>query len=138
MIAAIHSCKDVPKELLILTAALKRKRYGSISGIAREMGRPYTTVYGWLTRMHERGLDGRVDRTSPNRKKILDVDACRLILEWVSGSPQDYNFESGIWQTSMLISMIRDRMGINIHPRTLRRALRHVGRDLKNDPDKNL
>lgn len=96
MIAAIHSCKEIPKELLILTIALKRKRHGSVSGIARDMGRPYATVYGWLLRMHERGLDGRIDRASPNRKKILDGDACRFILEWVSGSPQDYNFESGI------------------------------------------
>lgn len=46
MIAAIPSCKDIPKELLILTATLKRKRCGSISGIARSMGRPYATVYG--------------------------------------------------------------------------------------------
>lgn len=90
------------------------------------MGRPYATVYGWLLRIHERGLNGRVDRTSPNRKKILDRDACRLILEWISGSPQDYNFGSGIWQTSMIISMIRDRMGINVHSRTLRRGLQHV------------
>ncbi len=127
MIAAIPSCKKIPKELLILTAALKRKRYGSISGIAKEMGRPYATVYGWLLRMHERGLDGRIDRASPNRKRILDEDTYRLILEWVCGSPQDYNFESGIWQTSMIISMIRDRMGINIHPRTLRRTLRRAG-----------
>ncbi len=123
MIAAIPSCKDMPKELLILTVALKRKRHRSISGIYREMGRPYATVYGWLLRMHERGPYGRIDRTSPNRKKILDEDTCRLILEWVSASPQDYKFESGIWQASMIISMIRDKMGINIHPRTLRWTL---------------
>ena len=36
MIAAIPSCKKIPKELLILTAALKRKRHGSISGIYRD------------------------------------------------------------------------------------------------------
>lgn len=35
MIATIHSCKEIPKELFMLTTALKRKRYGSISGIAR-------------------------------------------------------------------------------------------------------
>ncbi len=127
MIAAIPSCKDIPKELLILTAALKRKRCGSISRIARSMGRPYATVYGWLLRVHERGLDGRVDRVSLNRKRILDEGTCKLILEWVSESPQDYKFESGIWQASMIISMIRDKLGINIHPRTLRRALRRAG-----------
>ena len=36
VIPAIYSCKKIPKELFILTAALKRKRYGSISGIAVE------------------------------------------------------------------------------------------------------
>lgn len=127
MISAIPSCKEIPKEMLILTAALKRKRHGSISGIARDMGRPYATVYGWLLRVHERGLDGRTDRTSPNRKRILDEGACRLILEWVSGSPLDYNFESGAWQVSMIIRMIRDTMGMNVQPRTLRRALRRAG-----------
>ncbi|MYB29797.1 MAG: helix-turn-helix domain-containing protein [Cenarchaeum sp. SB0663_bin_5] len=87
MITAIPSCKEIPKELLILTTVLKRKRCGSISGIARDVGRPYATVYGWLLRVYERGLDGRVDKPSPNRKRILDEDAYRLILEWVSGSP---------------------------------------------------
>lgn len=57
MVTAIPSCKKIPKELLILTAILKRKR--SISGIARDMGRPDATVYGWLLRVHGRGLDGR-------------------------------------------------------------------------------
>ena len=32
-------------------------------------------------RVHERGLDGRVDRVSLNRKRILDEDTCQLILE---------------------------------------------------------
>ena len=60
-----------PKEL-ILTAVLKRKRCESISGMARDMGRPYATVYGWLMRVHRRGLDGRIDGAAPGKKMFLD------------------------------------------------------------------
>ena len=95
MVAAIPSCKKIPKEMLILTAILKRKRCRSVSGIARDLGRPYATIYGWLLRVHIYGLDGRIDRTAPSRKRVLDRGACRMILEWVSGCPQDYKFESG-------------------------------------------
>ena len=127
MIAAIPSCKKIPKELLILTAILKRKRCRSISGIARDMSRPYATIYGWLLRVHGRGLDGRIDRTAPGRKRILDRNACQMILEWVSGCPQDYGFESGTWQMSIIIKMIRDKMGMDVIPRTIRRVLRRMG-----------
>ena len=68
-------------------------------------------------------MDGRA---SPNRKRILGEDACQFILEWVSIYPQDYKFESCIWQMLMIISMIRDKLGISVQPRTLRRALRRA------------
>ena len=34
--------------------------------------RPYSTVRGWLVRMMRRGLGGRFDLKSTERKKILD------------------------------------------------------------------
>ena len=95
IITAIPNCKKIPKELLTLTATLKRKRFGSISGIARDMGRVHTPVYDWLLCVHIYGLDGRIYRTAPGRKRIPYRDACRIILEWISIYPQDYKFESG-------------------------------------------
>ena len=57
MIAAIPSCQNIPKELLILSAILKR--CSGISAIPRDLSRPYATIHGWLLRVHERGADGR-------------------------------------------------------------------------------
>lgn len=57
MIAAILSCQNIPKELLILSAILKR--CSGISAIPRDLSRPYATIHGWLLRVHERGADGR-------------------------------------------------------------------------------
>ncbi len=78
MVAAIPNCKEIYMELLILTAILKRKRCDSINRMAKDMGRPYATVYDWLLRVHGLGLDGKVDRVAPSRKRILDRDACRV------------------------------------------------------------
>lgn len=72
MVAAIPSSGAIPKELLpILTAALKRKRSESISGIAGDTSRPYAAVYGRLLRVHGREPDGRADRVAPYQRKLL-------------------------------------------------------------------
>ena len=55
--------------------------------VAREMMKPYSAVRDWLVRMACRGLDGRNDRKSTGRKRILGRDVLAQIRGWVGRDP---------------------------------------------------
>ncbi len=126
MHAELSGRKEVSKEALILAAAIKWREGLGVSEIARQLLQPYSTVYDWLVRLRDRGLEGISDRTAPNRKPILGEVACLVIGVWLSHTPQAYGFESGLWQASMLRKMILDRLGIDIRPRTLRGTMKRM------------
>ena len=76
----------------ILIACCKRKDGRGMRSIARELMRPYSTVRDWLVRITHRGLDGRFDRKSTGRRKILSPDILKKITEWTRWDPSRYGF----------------------------------------------
>ena len=57
-----------PKALMRLHACMWRKKEGSkIDEIATRLNKPPSTIYDWLVRMNEDGLEGRYDRKKPGR-----------------------------------------------------------------------
>ena len=124
--AELTGRKNVCKEIHILAAAIKWREDLGVSEIARQIMQPYSTVYDWLVRLRDRGLEGISDRTVSNRKPILGEVACLVIGVWLSHAPQAYGFESGLWQASMLRKMILNRLGIDIRPRTLRGTMKRM------------
>ena len=111
----------------ILIACCSRKDSMGIRSIARELMRPYSTVCDWLVRMTHRGLDGRLDRKSTGRKKILGPNILEKITEWTRMNPLKYGFESASWRLDMINEMIRREIGRHARPRTLRRILLRLG-----------
>ena len=140
MHAELTGRKNVGKEIHVLAAAIKWREELGVSEIARQIMQPYSTVYDWLVRLRDRGLEGISDRTVSNRKPILGEVACLVIGVWLSHTPQAYGFESGLWQASMLRKMIRDRLGVDIKPRTLRGTMKKMNysfRMLREAPHKS-
>ena len=111
----------------ILIACCKRKDGKGIRSITRELMRPYSTIRDWLIRITHRGLDGRFDRKSTGRKKILGPNILKKIMEWTCMDPSKYGFESASWHLDMVNEMIRREAGMHARPRTLRRILRRLG-----------
>ena len=111
----------------ILVACCKRKEGNGIWFIARELMRPYSTIRGWLVRMMRRGLGGRFDRKSTGRKKILNPQTLKKIMEWTRRDPSRYGFGPASWRLDMVNEMIRRETGRHARPRTLRRILRRLG-----------
>ena len=77
----------------ILVACCRYKEGNGIRSIARKLMRLYPRVRGWLVRMARRGLDGRLNRKSTGRKKILGSHILRKITEWTRMDPSGYGFE---------------------------------------------
>ena len=100
----------------ILVACCKRKEGKGIWSIARELMRPYSTVRGWLVRMMRRGLGGRFDRKSTGRKKILDPQTLKKIMEWTRWDPSRYGFEPASWHLDMVNEVLRRETGRHAKP----------------------
>ena len=77
--------------------------------------------------MARRGLDGRFDRKSTGRKRILDQNILKKIMKWTCMDPSKYGFESASWRLDMASEMIRREVGMHARPCTLRRILRYLG-----------
>ena len=69
MHAELSGRKEVSKEALILAAAIKWREGLGVSEIARQLLQPYSTVYDWLARLRDRGLEGISDRTAPTANR---------------------------------------------------------------------
>ena len=76
--------------------------------------------------MAHRGLDGRFDRKSTGRKRILGQNILKKMMEWTCMDPSRYGFEPASWWLDMVNEMIRMETGRHTRPRTLRRILRRL------------
>ena len=115
-----------PLAKLRLLACLLRKKGHSIRRICKEMVMPYSTVRDWLVRMQERGMGARFNRRHRDRKCKLPGSLFRTVRKWLNREPKKYGFESGSWQPSLILEMIRREFGIDCKMRTLRRKLHKI------------
>ena len=76
----------------ILVDCCRYKEGNGIRSIARELMRSYSMVRDWFVRMARRGLDGRLDRKSTGRKKILGQHILKKTMEWTRWDPSRYGF----------------------------------------------
>ncbi len=121
--------KDEPagKSKQVLEACRRRKEGQGIHSMAREMGMNYSTVQGWLARMHPGNLDRRFDRKSTGRRRVLPAAVLKYVEKLLDCSPQKYKFEAGSWQINMVMELIMKKFGMTCNSHTLKRAMRRMG-----------
>ncbi len=121
--------KDEPagKSKQVLEACRRRKEGQGIHSMAREMGMNYSTVQGWLARMHPGNLDRRFDRKSTGRRRVVPAAVLKYVEKLLDCSPQKYKFEAGSWQINMVMELVMKKFGMTFNPYTLKRAMRRMG-----------
>lgn len=100
------------KAVLVWLACLWRRDGRSGLKIARDLDRPTSTVYAWLSRMHLHGLGGRHDKPKPGRPRIISPDRHGEISGLVDGQPNGCGMKSSVWTCRLLLIMVTNVLGI--------------------------
>ena len=125
LLKKLSGSKNTAKQANIIRVVIKKRRGMNDYAIARELEMAYSTLRGWLVRIAERGLDGLYDIHISNNKYVLN-DACKQIRKLVSKSPTEFGYESALWTGSLIKDIILRKLGIDVNPRTLCKALRRL------------
>ncbi|KXA97722.1 hypothetical protein AKJ39_00105 [candidate division MSBL1 archaeon SCGC-AAA259J03] len=99
--------------------------------IARLLGTSRTSVWRWIKRFDESGIEGLWDEERPGRPSKLSELEKESLREDLKSSPKDFGYESEVWSTKMVLDHLREEYGIEYHPRYIQRFLRSLGFELK-------
>jgi transposase len=110
--------------------------------IAEIQGASDVTVYKWLDRFDEGGPEGLYDREREGRPPKLDEDAKAEIERVIEEPPTEEGYNATRWTAPRLARHLEKELGVEVHPETVRRALRRLQfswkrprRKLPPDPD---
>jgi len=100
------------------------------------------TVYKWLDRFDEGGPEGLYDQEREGRPPKLDEEAEEEIKRVIGEPPTEEGYNVSRWTAPRLARHLEKELGVEVHPETVRRALRRLQfswkrprRKLPPDPD---
>lgn len=99
------------------------------------------TVYKWIERFDEEGPSGLYDREREGRPPEIDEEAERELRRLLEQPPTDEGYDFTRWTCPRLAEYLKQALGVEVHPETVRQALRRLdfswkrpGRALPEDP----
>lgn len=95
--------------------------------IESKYGFPEQTVYDWLDRIEERGLDAAlVDDRPPGRAPTLAGERRRRFERAVRRPPEEAGFDAPAWTPALAGEFLRESFGVSFSRRHVRRLLAEV------------
>lgn len=83
-------------------------------------------VYKWIGRFDEEGPSGLYDRDREGRPPKIDEEAEAKIEELLESDPTEHGENASRWTTPRIVEYLRRDHGIDVHPDTVRDALRRL------------
>ncbi len=101
------------------------------------------TLYEWQSRFESGGVDALMTGQAPGRAPRLQDSQREELAKCISSSPEELGFDTGIWTSASIASLVQDKFGIEYSPSQIRRILRQLSfsyqvpktRLAKADPD---
>ena len=84
------------------------------------------TVYKWIDRFVAHGPDGLYDRERDGRRRKLGFDAESELERVLQQSPTEEDQGASRWTAPRLARHFEEELGVEVHPGTAGRALRHL------------
>ncbi|HLW02747.1 MAG TPA: helix-turn-helix domain-containing protein [Ktedonobacterales bacterium] len=94
--------------------------------VAAVLGCSLASVYNWAATWQQDGLAGLREAKHAGRTRTLDVQALRLLEQWLETDPQTLGEQTTGWTVPLLHTLLA-QAGYPISQRTLRRALHRLG-----------
>lgn len=96
--------------------------------VAATMGMHRKTVYGWLAKYREGGLEALAAKPVPGRTPKLSGEQMRQLYQIIAGSdPRQESFEFGLWTRSIIREVIRTRFKVALSEVSVGRLLKKLG-----------
>lgn len=81
------------------------------------------TVAEWVARHRSAGDAGLAPKPTPGRPRFLTPKQEGEVLGWLADPPTAHGFRTDLWTVRRVAELIRARMGVSVHPHTLREWL---------------
>lgn len=84
------------------------------------------TVYKWIGRFDEEGPSGLYDREREGRPPKVDQEAEEELRRVLAAAPTEEGYDFSNWTTPRLAEHLKQRLGVDVHPETVRQALHRL------------
>lgn len=96
--------------------------------VAGALGLHRKTVYGWLAKAREGGLEALRARPVPGRPPRLSAEQMRRVYTIVAGTePRQHAFDFGLWTRDIVREVVRREFGIGLSAVSVGRLLKNLG-----------
>ena len=83
------------------------------SDVMRSLGLCRTSIYPWLRRYNDKGLEALVEKIAQGREPKLTDKQQQQVKRWIVGKdPRQYGFDYGLWTRRIVQSLIERKFGI--------------------------
>jgi transposase len=83
------------------------------SEVIKSLGLGRASIYRWLNRYEDAGLEGLVERIARGPEPKLEEKQRQQVKRWILGKdPRQYGFDFGLWSRRIVQALIQDKLGV--------------------------
>ena len=83
------------------------------SGVMKSLGLCRTTIYPWLRKHADKGMEALVERIAQGPEPKLTEKQRQQVKRWILGKdPRQYGFDFGLWSRRIVQALIQEKLGI--------------------------
>ena len=85
------------------------------SDVMDSLGLCRTSIYPWLRRYKDQGMESLVEQISQGPEPKLSDKQCQQVRRWILGKdPRQHGFDFGLWTRRIVQTLILEKMGIEL------------------------
>ncbi len=85
------------------------------SEVIKSLGLCRTTIYPWLRRFKDKGLEALAEKIALGPEPKLSEKQRQQVKRWILGKdPRQYGFDFGLWSRRIVQALIEEKMGIDV------------------------
>ncbi len=120
--------KDKRPEVRQRAAALNSLHQGhSVKEVANLLAVTVQSVYNWLHRWEEKGVEGLANQSKSGRKRKADEQYCRELEIAIEQEPREQGYRFAIWTVKRLRDHLEDKTGVHMSISRLRYVIEERG-----------